>query len=270
MALFIAYVKRAKLVVQLHGIEAWERPGFLSRMAVEAADIMLCVSRYTRRRLLDWAAIAPERALVLPNTVDGAFSPGDGSALRAAWGLDGKRVLLSVGRLSARERYKGHDRIIRAIPRLVEAGQDAVYVIAGEGDDRARLQALAEEAGVADRVRFMGALDQKTLVDAYRMADLFVMPSTGEGFGIAFLEAMACGTPALGLGVGGAVDALGDGELGTLVAADEFASALEQALNRRKPDAGAVAAAVQQRFGRARFQEGATAAFSRMQDVTDR
>jgi glycosyltransferase involved in cell wall biosynthesis len=72
------------------------------------------------------------------------------------------------------------------------------YVVVGDGDDRARLQNLAKERDLTERVRFVGAQPQGVLADVYRMADLCVMPSTGEGFGIAFLEAMACGTPALG------------------------------------------------------------------------
>ena len=86
----IARWHRAKLIVQMHGIEAWPRPSRLQRRAVEAADLVLCVSRYTRARVIEWAAIAPERVVVLPNTVGEAFTPGDGSALRAAWGLAGQ------------------------------------------------------------------------------------------------------------------------------------------------------------------------------------
>ena len=117
--------------------------------------------------------------------------------------------------MDSRERYKGHDRVIAAIPDLVAKGHDIRYLVVGEGDDRARLEALARDAGVSDRVRFLGAVGLQSLVETYRMADLFVMPSTGEGFGVAFLEAMASGTPALGLDVAGAKDALADGELGT-------------------------------------------------------
>src|SRR5262249_51211259 len=160
--------------------------------------LVLCVSRYTRARVIEWAAIAPERVLVLPNTVNDAFTPGHGSALRRAWGLLDKRVLLTVGRMEAREGYKGHDRVIATMPQLVTMGHDVVYVVVGDGNDRTRLRALAAEQGVADRVVFVGVLGQDHLTDAYRMADVFVMPSTGEGFGIVFLEAMACGTPALG------------------------------------------------------------------------
>jgi phosphatidylinositol alpha-1,6-mannosyltransferase len=247
LALLLARLKQAKLIIQMHGVEAWQRPTWLCRTAVEAANLVLCVSRYTRAQVLNWAAIAPERVVVLPNTVSANFTPGDGSKLRSAWGLQGKRILLSVGRMSAQERYKGHDRVIRTIPKLLADGHDLVYVIVGDGNDRSRLQLLAEQEAVADRVYFMGALDPPILVEAYRMADVFVMPSTGEGFGIAFLEAMACGTPALGLAVGGAVDVL-EGGLGKAVSEHDFISALEQALDG-KPDPAALASAVASRFG---------------------
>jgi phosphatidyl-myo-inositol dimannoside synthase len=268
LALLIARLKQAKLIIQMHGIEAWQRPTSLCRTAVEAANLVLCVSRYTRAQVLNWATIAPERVMVLPNTVGAIFTPGDCSKLRAAWGLRGKRVLLSVGRMSAQERYKGHDRVIRAIPKLLDASHDVVYVIVGEGDDHARLQLLAEREGVADRVCFMGAVDRTALVDAYRMADLFVMPSTGEGFGIAFLEAMACGTPALGLAVGGAVDVLVEGSLGKAVRESDFISALEHALDQPKLDTTALASAVVCRFGHMPFQAGTIAALSHLVEAT--
>jgi phosphatidylinositol alpha-1,6-mannosyltransferase len=253
LALLIARRHRAKLIVQMHGIEAWPRPGLLQQRAVEAADLILCVSRYTRARVIEWAAIAPERLLVLPNTVGEAFAPGDGSALREAWGLQDKLVLLTVGRMDAREGYKGHDRVIAVLPQLLAAGRDIVYVVVGEGDDRTRLQNLAAERGVAERVRFVGAIGEDVLVDAYRMADLFVMPSSGEGFGIAFLEAMACGTRTIGLAAGGAIDALADGEFGTMASEAELASMLARLLATPKPDPHALAAAVRSRFGDAAF-----------------
>jgi phosphatidyl-myo-inositol dimannoside synthase len=253
LALLITRRHRSKLIVQMHGIEAWPRPGRLQRRAVEAADVILCVSRYTRARVIEWAAIAPERVLVLPNTVGESFAPGDGSAQRRAWGLQDKRVLLTVGRMDAREGYKGHDRVIAALPQLLAAGHDIVYVVVGEGDDRARLQDFAAKRGLAERVRFVGAIGEDVLVDAYRMADLFVMPSSGEGFGIAFLEAMACGTRALGLAVGGAVDALADGEFGTMSSETEFAAVLARLLAAPRPDPHALAAAVRHRFGHVAF-----------------
>jgi phosphatidylinositol alpha-1,6-mannosyltransferase len=260
----IARLTRAKLIVQMHGTEAWRRPSRLQRAAVEAADLVLCVSRFTRASVLSWAAMVPERLVVLPNTVAPEFRPGDGSSLRAAWGLQGKRVLLTVGRMESRERYKGHDRVIAAMPQLVAAGHDVMYLVVGEGDDRRRLENRAREAGVADRLRFVGSVELPRLIEIYRAADLFVMPSTGEGFGIAFLEAMGSGTPALGLAVAGAKDALADGELGVLVAESELAAALIRALGCAKPDPEALAASIRARFGRDLFTARARTAIDRL------
>jgi phosphatidyl-myo-inositol dimannoside synthase len=249
LAAFIAWMKRAKLIVQTHGIEAWARPSRLRRLGVEKADLVLSVSRYTRAAVLGWAAIAPERALVVPNTVREMFTPGDGMARRLELGLDGKKVLLTVGRLVASERYKGHERVIAAIPELVKQGHDICYLIVGEGDDRPRLEALAAEIGLRDRVKFLGALDSQTLLETYRAADLFVMPSTGEGFGVSFLEAMASGTPALGLNVGGARDALVDGELGAAVSENELVLAIKELLTESGCDGAGLSVAVRVRFG---------------------
>jgi phosphatidylinositol alpha-1,6-mannosyltransferase len=164
--------------------------------------------------------------------------------------------------MSVYDRYKGNDRVIEAIPQLVAQGHDVVYVVIGEGDDRHRLQALADRLGVANRVKFAGAAGLDVLVDAYRMADVFVMASTGEGFGIAFLEAMACGTPALGLNVAGARDSLADGELATLISASDLTATLSAMLRRTKPDPGALAAAVRCRFGAEAFATGAESALA--------
>jgi phosphatidylinositol alpha-1,6-mannosyltransferase len=264
MCALIAQLARAKLIIQMHGIEAWSRPRRHQRVAVEAADLVLCVSRYTRTCVLNWAALAPERLVVLPNTVGAAFTPGDGSALRAAWELQDKRVLLTVGRMDSRERYKGHERVIAAMPELIAAGHDVVYLVAGEGNDRGRLEACAYEAGLANRVRFIGSLEVPKLIEIYRAADLFVMPSTGEGFGIAFLEAMASGTPALGLDIGGARDALADGELGTRVIESGLAAELARVLKSPKRNPESLARAVQARFGYESFSTGTRAVVARV------
>jgi phosphatidylinositol alpha-1,6-mannosyltransferase len=128
-----------------------------------------------------------------------------------------------------------------------------VYVVLGEGNDMARIEAFARDSGVADRVLFKGGISRDILIEAYRMADLYVMPSTGEGFGIAFLEAMASGTPALGLAVAGATDALCDGVLGIAASEEDFATALARQLAAGKPDPKILSAAVAARFGHETF-----------------
>jgi len=265
LAWLIARLKGARLVVQMHGIEAWPRPPHLQRIAAEAADLVLCVSRYTRACVVGWAAIAPESVVVVPNTVADIFTPGDSQELRAAWGIEGKRVLLTVGRMAFSERYKGHDHVIAAIPDLVRRGHDIVYLIIGEGDDRTRVEEIARKVGVAERVRFLGAVDQEHLAGAYRMADLFVMPSAGEGFGIAFLEAMASGTPALGFDVAGSRDALAEGKLGTGISEEnELPGAIARLLFKPKPDPMALSQAVRARFGREVFQAQVSLALERL------
>jgi phosphatidylinositol alpha-1,6-mannosyltransferase len=251
LARLVARLKRARLVIQAHGIEAWPQPSAAQRAAVEAADMVLAVSRHTRAAIQGWAALSPERLIVLPNTVGEAFTPGDSAALRKALGLEGRKLLLTVGRMSAAERYKGHDRVIEALPAL---GDEVAYLVIGDGDDRPRLEALARDADVADRVIFLGAQPHETTLAAYRAADLFVMPSSGEGFGIAFLEAMACGTPALGLGSAGARDALADGELGIVVDASELTRTISRALDRPPRRGEALAKTVRDHFGRAPFE----------------
>jgi phosphatidyl-myo-inositol dimannoside synthase len=267
LALLIARLERAQLIVQTHGIEAWRRPSALQRAALERADLVLCVSRYTRAVVLSCAAVAPERVLVVPNTVRDEFMPGEGRKIRAATGLEGKQVLLTVGRMNARERYKGHDRVIAAIVELVARGHDICYLIVGEGDDGPRLEALARKAGVRNRVRFLGPLTMANLVDTYRAADLFIMPSTGEGFGIAFLEAMATGTPALGLASAGAQDVLADGELGTMTSESELVTSISRLLLEPKPDSEKLRSAVDARFGRDKFTANVRAVLQRLAEV---
>lgn len=256
LARMAARMTGAKLVIQLHGIEIWPKPTARQRQALEAADLLLCVSRDTRARALSHADLSPERVVVLNNTVDPRFAPGDRAAARAKFGLDADFAMLAVGRLDAREGYKGHDRVIAALPRLTSpGGRKPVFLVAGDGDDRARLEAAAVSSGVADRVRFLGQVPAADLPDLYRAADLFVLPSTGEGFGIVYLEAMASGTPALGLADGGVPDALGDGKLGVIVdPAADFPAALQAAIDAPPPNPERLSSAVRVRFGTEAFR----------------
>ena len=264
LAALIARMKGAKLIIQTHGIEVWAQLRDAWRRAIEQSDLVLCVSRYTRRIILEQISVPPERVMVLSNTVGEVFTPGSGAAFRSRHGLENKRILLTVGRMDSRERYKGQDRIIAMMPELLAHGHDMVYLIVGDGDDRFRLEQLAHKAGVADRVRFLGALEADQLVEVYRAADLFVMPSTGEGFGISFLEAMACGTPAIGLAAGGARDALGDGALGRIVDENELSHAVHDALSHQRPDPQLLSAAVLERFSRGVFRDSVNGILARM------
>lgn len=211
---------RAKLWVQMHGIECWERPGSHIRAIAERADLITCVSRYTRRRVLEWCDIEPSNARVLPNTLSQQFDiPSRPRSVGTSSATDLTRPLraLTVARLSADERYKGHDVMIEAIALLGSRSVPVEYVIAGDGDDRPRLELLAQRLGVSHCVSFVGRVSEADLPSLYDQADVFVMPSTGEGFGIVFLEARQRGCAVIASNADGSVDPLRDGADGYLV-----------------------------------------------------
>jgi phosphatidyl-myo-inositol dimannoside synthase len=237
LAALIAARLKIPYWLQLHGIDAWSKPGRVVRSAAERATIVTSVSRYTRHRFLQWANIEPHKVRVLPNTVDARFQPGGKpNVLEQRHGLQGLKVILTVSRLSASEQYKGHDRVISALAAVRLQHPDTVYVIAGDGDDQPRLEALAHSTGLSDHVRFIGRIPAAELPAYYRLADVFAMPSTGEGFGIAYLEAIASGVPVIAGNRDGSVDALADGALGRLVdpnSTAEIAAAICEALAAR-------------------------------------
>ncbi len=227
LSAFLAKPAKIPFNILLYGIESWTEPGIFIRWAVKQASLIIAISRYTRRRFLTWSGVNPEKVKVLPPTVEEKFQPGPKPQyLLKRHGLVGKKVLLTVSRLSSKERYKGQDRVIDLIPNLLRKYPNLVYVIAGEGEDRSRLEKMAREKDVEKAIRFIGQIEESELVDLYRTADLFVMPSGGEGFGIVFLEAIACGIPVIGGNQDGSMDALAEGQLGNAVDISHPASLL--------------------------------------------
>ena len=158
---------------------------------------------------------------MIPPAVGDRFRPGSAEAARRRLDLAGARVLLTVGRLSAAARYKGVDTVLLALPEILRREPDVRYVVVGVGDDAPRLRGLAARLGVANAVVFVGAVPEGDLPDYYRACDLFVMPSRREGFGIVFIEALACGRPVVAGDADGAPDALRGGRLGRLVDPDD-------------------------------------------------
>ncbi|MFO1059388.1 MAG: glycosyltransferase family 4 protein [Dongiaceae bacterium] len=216
----------ARQLLVVYGIDAWQPSGGAADRLVPRVDRVLSISELTRQRLIAWSGLAPERAVVLPPTVDlRPFGPGPRSpALAARYGLQGKAVLLTLGRLAAAERYKGIDEVLECLPALLAARPDLAYLVAGDGDDRPRLEAKAAALGLGGRVVFCGRVPEAEKAEHYRLADAFVMPGRGEGFGIVYLEAMACGIPVLGSRLDASREALRQGELGILVDPDDAAA----------------------------------------------
>jgi glycosyltransferase involved in cell wall biosynthesis len=127
------------------------------------------------------------------------------------------RVILTVGRWLATERYKGMDTLITALPRLLTRWPELQLVLAGAGDDRGWLEDLAEKNGVYRHVHFLSELSNTELAACYAACEIFALPSRGEGFGIVYLEAMAKGKPVIGGSHGGAPEVIQDGVTGYLV-----------------------------------------------------
>ncbi|MFB6278246.1 MAG: glycosyltransferase family 4 protein [Salinibacter sp.] len=191
----------------------------LRRALLRQVDMFLPVSHYTAG-LLQERGVPSSRTQVVPNGTDPErFRPRDGTPVRERFGLSGRPMLLTVGRLVRR---KGIDTVLRALPTIAETCPDVTYVIVGTGPDQSRLRRLAGRLGLQNRVRFVGEVDHDRLPLYYSAADLFVMPAREdppdvEGFGLVFLEANACGTPVIGARTGGIPDAIQDGETGLLV-----------------------------------------------------
>lgn len=218
LALLIARLQKAPVWLQTHGIEAWGRPGPMVCSAIERSSLITTVSRYTRRKLLSWADIEPERVRVLSNTFRPLFAPGPKDpALLARFGLGGTKVILTVSRIAKADTYKGHALVIDVLARVLETFPEARYVIVGDGDARPGLEAYAAAKGVGGAVHFLGRLSDADVLQFYRSSDVFVMPSTKEGFGIVFVEAAATGLPVIGSNCDGSADALADGAVGTMI-----------------------------------------------------
>lgn len=198
-----------------YGKEVWEPLSAAEQRALQQADGIWTISRYSRDRLCAAHHILPQRVQILPCVVDGnVFTPGAKSPeLMERYGLAGAKVLMTVARLWSGDIYKGVDVTIRALPAIASIIPEVKYLVIGRGDDQPRLAQLAVEVGVADKVIFAGFVPATELVWHYRLADAYVMPSQ-EGFGIVYLEAMACGIPVLAGDDDGSADPLQDGKLG--------------------------------------------------------
>ncbi len=222
-----------------HGIETWGHLHGRFRAALAGAAGLLPVSRFTRRILMEEGRLDPARMAVVPDTFrEDAFAPGPKPAfLLERHGLrPDQPVLLTVGRLAASEAYKGHDKVIAALPAIRAVLPEVRYIIAGTGNDKARLRKCAADHGQTDAVIFAGFVPDQELAGYYRLCDAFVMPSTGEGFGIVYLEALASGKPCIVGNCDASPEAIGDGRLGFIVdprSPAEIADAVVRLLSRQ-------------------------------------
>ncbi|MGH7818741.1 MAG: glycosyltransferase family 4 protein, partial [Candidatus Binatia bacterium] len=159
------------------------------RRGLEAADRVVAVSQFTRQKIVDHYGIAPERIAVVHNAIDRNEVEVERPAISAR-----HRIVLFLGRVTIQ---KGPDWFVQAARRVVDEDPRVLFVIAGSGDMEPRLVEDVASLGLERNVLFTGFLRGEDIDRAYRMADVYVMPSVSEPFGLTPLEAMQRGTPVI-------------------------------------------------------------------------
>lgn len=252
-------------IVMTHGKEVWGSLPRMSQIALQQAHQIWTVSRYSRDRAVAAHQLDPAKIQLLPCPVDGdRFRPGAKSPdLIEKYQLGNCRVILTVARLWSGDVYKGVDVTMRALPTIAGAVPNVKYLVIGRGDDQPRLAKLAADLGIGDRVVFAGFVPTPELADHYRLADAYVMPSQ-EGFGIVYLEAMACGIPVLAGDADGSADPLQDGQLGWRVphrdpiAVAQACIEMLQGRDDRRTDGAWLRSQALHLFGKKAFQQKLT------------
>lgn len=229
VAAFCNQVIRAPMILIVYGIDVWQPPYRFSRQWLKAVDAVWSISNITTERMNMWARLPTACYTQLPNAIHlerYGIAPRRRD-LQTRYGLEGARVIMTLGRLPSFERYKGVDEVLEVMPALLQEIPNLKYLVAGEGDDRPRLMQKAKTLGLSEQVIFTGMIREADKADHFRLADVFVMPSKGEGFGFVFLEALACGVRAVGSQLDGSREALRGGEIGELANPTDPASVRE-------------------------------------------
>jgi len=251
LALFGLIIKiinpKCKIWLIAHGIEVWRPLSTIKRAFIHRCDKVLCVSGFTRQEVINRHNINPQVCVVLNNAIDpfiklpSKFEKPD--MLLKKYGLTEKTpIIFTLTRLASTEQYKGHEQVIKILNRLKPKFPGIKYILAGQSDpnEAVRIKQLISAHGDEADIILTGFIKEEELADYFLMADLFVLPSKKEGFGIVFIEALACGLPVICGNEDGSLDAIRNGELGKAITVndlDELEAAISAGLNNI-PDAG--------------------------------
>lgn len=231
--LFVGYFIKlinpsTKLYLIAHGIEVWKPLSRYKKMMLRKCDGIIPVSRFTKKKMEDLYQIPDSKFTIINNCLDPflekPLTKDAAELLRRKYGLNKNQpLLLSVSRMVSTEKYKGYDKVIEALPTLLQTYPDICYMLIGKYDEKEkqRLDNLIESLHITGNVIFTGFLHDSEMAAHFSMADIFVMPSEKEGFGIVFIEAMYYGLPVIAGNKDGSVDALLNGEIGLLVNPDD-------------------------------------------------
>ena len=245
LACFISLLSpTTRITLLAHGKEVWGKMSWWKKALLNRKLEIWAVSGFTKRVLEEKHQIIPDRIRVLNNCLDPFFHIpvqfDKPDYLLKRYHLDENvRVLLTLTRLDKFEKRKGYDLVLDCLPSLIHLFPDLRYFIAGEAAEaeHERIMAKIEALGLQKHVVLTGFVPPKELTDHHLLADIFVLPSIKEGFGLVFLEAAACGSNIIAGNQDGSVDAVMDGKLGALVnphSKQEVFSAMKQLLSRSR------------------------------------
>jgi phosphatidyl-myo-inositol dimannoside synthase len=239
MCLFAKKFFKTPYVLALYGIEAFEIKGFLRRRGVRGAEKIITITEYIKGFIVKQFPEFRDNIFIHPVAVDESlFRVGKKKKeLLEKFGIGDKKVILTLSRLLS-EKHKGQDRVLKALPRVLEKVPDAIYLIVGRGEDYRVNQFMEEHPEMKKHVIFAGPIADEEKNDYYNLADVFVLPSKFEGFAIVFIEALACGIPIIASDGYGCRESLLDGEIGILIDPDDvraIADAIVAVLQKKAP-----------------------------------
>lgn len=234
-----------KLILLTHGIEIWQPLGRLKKKMLSSCDLVISVSEFTKMKLVSVQGMPVEKCRVIHNCLDPFLLPPPGglkrTALRKKYGLDEDDfIFFTLTRLARTERHKGYGKVIHAIAaHQPQTGSRIAYLIAGKSTDEeaAYIRTVAAKENISEKVILAGFIAEEDIADYFEMADCYIMPSSKEGFGLTFIEAMNYGLPVIAGNRDGSVDALAGGQLGILVDPDDntaIAAAMVSVIKNRE------------------------------------
>ena len=215
-----------KLVLLAHGIEVWDEPTFLRRKMLRQCDGIWCVSNFTKQKISNYLKTSSNKVHVLNNCIDPFLNTDytikNKQLLKKFNFNQDDIILLTLSRLSSKELYKGYDHVLAVFNNLTKYFPTLKYLIVGKYDDveKKRLDEIIAKYGIENKVIFSGYIHDDEIANHYGIADVYVMPSKKEGFGIVFIEAMYYGLPVIAGNKDGSSDALLNGKLGIMVNPD--------------------------------------------------
>jgi len=212
---------RAQIIVLAHGIEFWRPIPWWRMNFLKKHCLLWSVSQFTSKKIQELHGVQGRNISILHNCLDPFFQIpckfGKPSHLIDRYHIKvGAIILLGISRMASYEHDKGYDRVINSIPALLKVYPNLCYLLAGKADaiETERLNAIILDKGLQQHVKLIGYIKEEELTEHYLLADIFIMISKKEGFGLVFLEAAACGCKIICGNIDGSSEAVLHGKLG--------------------------------------------------------